>query len=502
MRKVFRVPAPWANFRPAASGLFRQSEAGHARKRLRAASFAGSFDRTAMTTFDEPRTPVSASTRTTARDAVERRRAALLDAMAASSPSAVALLPAAPTSIRNNDVEHDYRQDSDFFYLTGFDEPHSLLVLDARERRTTLFVRARDRDREVWDGPRAGVEGAKQNFGADEAHAIGELDEKLPKLLENKQRIYYRLGVDRTLDDRLLAAIDRVRARQRTGVTAPTEIVDPGVMLHEMRLRKSNIEAEAMRRAARITREAHELAMARARPGMREFELEALLLDTFRRRGSERAAYGSIVGSGPNACILHYRKNDRCIEPGDLILIDAGCEYEYYASDVTRTFPVGGKFSHEKQAIYETVLEAQLEGIAAVRPGTTLDAIHRVTVEVITRGLLRLGLLSGEPEKIIETGEYKRFFMHRTSHWLGMDVHDVGAYFVDGRPRPLEAGFALTVEPGIYIAPDDAGVAPEWRGIGVRIEDDIVITDSGAEVLTDGIPKTVEEIVRACGAGS
>jgi len=482
---------------------FRETEVEDARKRLRAASFAGSFDRTAMTMFDEPMTSVSASPRATARDAAEHRRTAVFDAMAASSsPSAVAVLPAAPTSIRNNDVEHDYRQDSDFFYLTGFDEPHSLLVLDARERRTTLFVRARDRDREVWDGPRAGLEGAKQIYGADEAYVIGELDDKLPKLLENRQRIYYRLGFDRKLDDRLLAAIDRVRARQRTGVTAPTEIVDHGVILNEMRLRKSPIEAETMRRAARITREAHELAMARARPGMREFEIEALLLDTFRRRGSERAAYGSIVGSGPNACILHYRKNDRCIQPGDLVLIDAGCECDYYASDVTRTFPVGGVFSREQQAIYEIVLEAQLEGIAAVRPGTTLDAIHRVSVEVITRGLLRIGLLSGEAEKIIETGDYKRFFMHRTSHWLGMDVHDVGAYFVDGKPRLLEAGFALTVEPGIYVAPDEAGVPSEWRGIGVRIEDDVVVKESGAEVLTDGIPKTVAELVRACEAGS
>lgn len=450
-----------------------------------------------MSMLDEIAIPVSASPRATARDAAVRRRA-VFDAMTASSPSSVAVLPAAPTSIRNNDVEHDYRQDSDFFYLTGFDEPQSLLVLEAGERKTTLFVRPRDRDREVWDGPRAGVEGAKQTYGADEAHAIGDLDDKLPKLLENKRRVYYRFGNDRKLDDRLFAALDRVRARQRTGVTAPTEIVDSGVILHEMRLRKSPVETEAMRQAARITREAHELAMSRTRPGMREFEVEALLLDTFRRHGSERAAYGSIVGSGPNACILHYRRNDRRIEDGNLVLIDAGCEYDYYASDVTRTFPVGGKFSREKQAIYETVLEAQLEAIAAVRPGVTLDAIHKVSVEVITRGLLRLGLLSGEAEKVIETADYKRFFMHRTSHWLGMDVHDVGAYFLDGKPRPLEAGFALTVEPGIYIAPDAPGVPAEWRGIGVRIEDDLLVTDSGAEVLTAGIPKTVEEVVRAC----
>jgi Xaa-Pro aminopeptidase len=429
-----------------------------------------------------------------------RRRATVFDAMSAASPSAVAVLPAAPVFLRNNDVEHEYRQDSDFFYLTGFDEPQSVLVVDALDRKTTLFVRPRDHEREVWDGPRAGVDGATKAYGADEAFGIGELDEKLPTLLENRRRVYYRLGRNRTFDDRLLAAIERVRGRQRTGVATPTEIADPAVILHEMRLSKSALEIETMRRAARITREAHELAMRRARPGMHEYEVEALLVDTFRRHGSERPAYGSIVGSGPNACVLHYRKNDRRMEPGDLLLIDAGCEYGYYASDVTRTFPVGGAFSREQQAIYEVVLEAQLDGIAAVRPGTNLDAVHRVSIDVITRGLLRLGLLSGEPEQIIEAGTYKRFFMHRTSHWLGMDVHDVGSYFVEGQPRTLTPGIVLTVEPGIYIAPDDTTVAPEWRGIGVRIEDDVVVTESAAEVLTGGIPKTVEEVVRACAA--
>jgi Xaa-Pro aminopeptidase len=430
----------------------------------------------------------------------ERRRTAFLDAMAAASPSAIAVLPSAPVFIRNNDVEHEYRQDSDFFYLTGFDEPESVAVLDATTRKTTLFVRARDRDREVWDGPRAGVDGAKARYGADEAFVIGELDEKLPDLLQNRRRVFYRLGKHRPFDDRLLASLDRVRARQRTGVSTPTEIADPGTLLHELRLRKTPDELDAMRRAVSITREAHELAMARAKPGMHEYEVEALLLDTFRRRGAERPAYGSIVGSGPNACVLHYRKNDRRMEPGDLLLIDAGCEYAYYASDVTRTFPVGGGFSREQQAIYELVLEAQLEGIAASRAGATLDAIHLRTVQVVAGGLVRLGLLSGDVDNLIETAAYKRFFMHRTSHWLGMDVHDVGLYFVDGKPRPLEAGMVITVEPGIYIAPDEASVAPEWRGIGVRIEDDVLVTPSEPEVLTAGIPKTVEEVRRAIAA--
>src|SRR5579863_6949799 len=370
-------------------------------------------------------------------DVFGSRRAAFFDAMAAASPSAVAVLPSAPVFVRNNDVDHEYRQDSDFFYLTGFDEPESVLVLDAEERKVTLFVRPRDREREVWDGPRAGVDGAKA-LGADVSFVVAELDEKLPNLLQNHRRVYYRLGASRRFDDRLLGAIDKVRARQRLGVTAPTEVVDPGAVLHEMRLRKSPVEIETMRTAARITREAHELAMNRTRPGMHEYEVEALLLDTFRRHGSERPAYGSIVGSGPNACVLHYRKNDRRIDQGDLLLIDAGCELGYYASDVTRTFPVARGFSREQQAIYELVLEAQLAAIPAARPGATLEQIHNICVQVVTRGLVRLGLLSGEVDKLIEEGRYKKFFMHRTSHWLGMDVHDVGNYFVESKPRPLE----------------------------------------------------------------
>jgi Xaa-Pro aminopeptidase len=427
------------------------------------------------------------------------RRAAFFDAMAAASPSAVAILPAAPVALRNNDVDHEYRQDSDFFYLTGFDEPGSLALLDAKDRTMTLVVRPRDREREIWDGQRAGVDGATSDFGANAAFPVAELDDRLVASMSDRRRIYYRLGAGR-FDERVLGAIDRVRGRQRTGIFAPTEIVDPGTILHEMRLRKSPAEVETMRAAGEITREAHEAAMARARPGMREYEVEAMLLDTFRRRGSERPAYGSIVGSGPNACVLHYRRNDRVIDAGDMLLIDAGCEYGYYASDVTRTFPVGRDFSAPQQAVYELVLEAQLQGIAAVRPGTALDAIHALTVETITRGLVRLGLLSGDVEKIIEAGGYKRFYMHRTSHWLGMDVHDVGGYFVDGKPRPLEAGMVLTVEPGIYIAPDDDTVAPEWRGIGVRIEDDVAVTALGSEVLTAAIPKTPDAIRKACAA--
>lgn len=417
--------------------------------------------------------------------------------MASASPGAVAVLASAPVFRRNNDVEHEYRQDSDLFYLTGFDEPESVAVFDSKTLKFTLFVRPRDPDREIWDGPRAGVDGAKSVHGADEAFAVGELDEKLPTLLQDRERVYYRLGQNRPFDDRVLAAIDRVRARSRAGVVAPTEIVDPGSILHDMRLRKSHEEVETMRAAARITREAHELAMQRAQPGMHEYEIEALLLDTFRRHGSERPAYGSIVGSGPNACVLHYRKNDRRIREGELLLIDAGCELGYYASDVTRTFPVARGFSREQQAIYELVLEAQLAAIPAARPGATLEQIHNICVQVITRGLVRLGLLSGEVDTLIEEGRYKKFFMHRTSHWLGMDVHDVGNYFVQAKARPLEAGMVLTVEPGIYIGPDEPSVASEWRSIGVRIEDDVVVTAGEPDVLTEGIPKTVDEVLRA-----
>lgn len=430
-----------------------------------------------------------------------KRRASFAAAMAkGGSGDAVAILPAAPVFARNSDVDHDFRQDSDLFYMTGFDEPHSALVLDAGDKKTTLFVRPRDPEREIWDGPRAGVDGAKAKFGADEAHVIRDLDDQLPKLLQNKRRLYYRLGRDRAFDDQVLRAIDRARARARLGFSWPTEIVDPGELLHEMRLFKDEADLGAMKRAAEITKEAHLRAMARARAGMNECEVEALLLETFRKHGSQRPAYHSIVGSGANATILHYIVNNREMHGGELLLIDAGCEYGYFASDVTRTFPVGGKFSREQQAIYELVLEAQTEGIAETRAGATVDQIHTKCVEVTTRGLVRLGLLQGEVDKLIETEAYKPFFMHRTSHWLGMDVHDVGRYYIDGKPRVLEPGMVLTVEPGIYIGRDYDKVPAEWRGIGVRIEDDILVTDGAPMNLTEEIPKGVAELERACAA--
>jgi Xaa-Pro aminopeptidase len=420
-----------------------------------------------------------------------------MDAMSARAENAVAVLPSAPVYIRNNDVDHEYRQDSDLFYLTGFDEPGSVLVLSAKDRKATLFVRPRDPEREIWDGPRAGVDGAKSVFGANDAFKISELAEELPKLLGNQRTLFYRLGRDRAFDDKMFEALDATRRRGRTGITWPTEIVDPGTVLHEMRLIKGSEDLDAMRTAAAITRDAHVRAMGAARPGMYEYEVEALILETFRRRGSERPAYGSIVGSGVNATVLHYRQNNRKMEEGDLLLIDAGCEFGYYASDVTRTFPVSGKFTKEQEAIYQLVLDAQLASIEKTRVGGSIDEVHAASVEVITKGLVALGLLEGDVKTLIEKEAYKPFYMHRTSHWLGMDVHDVGSYFVDGKPRKLEPGMVLTVEPGIYIGEGYDKVPKEWRGIGVRIEDDILVTNEGPVNLTADIPKTVEELRQA-----
>jgi Xaa-Pro aminopeptidase len=415
-------------------------------------------------------------------------------------PGGVAVLPSAPVAIRNNDVEHEYRQDSDFYYLTGFTEQESVLVLATNHpaHASVLFVRARDPDREVWDGARAGVDGAVKDFGADAAFPIAELAQRLPDYLQNHDRLLYRLGKDRAFDEKMLAALDATRARSRRAITWPTQIVDPASILHEMRLFKSKEELSTMQRAAAITRDAHLAAMQLAKPGRYEYEVEAALRQSFRMNGSERPAYTPIVGSGPNATVLHYRQNDRRMEPGDLLLIDAGCEFGYYASDVTRTFPVNGKFSAPQQAIYSIVLDAQLAAIGATRPGGTLEQIHDEAVHVIVDGLLALGLLAGDRQKILDEQLYRPFYMHRTSHWIGMDVHDVGAYFRDQEPRPLEPGMVITVEPGIYIAAGNTAVPAEYRGIGVRIEDDILVTDGGHLNLTADIPKSVSELERAC----
>ncbi|MDB4972668.1 MAG: Xaa-Pro aminopeptidase [Myxococcaceae bacterium] len=423
------------------------------------------------------------------------RRKAVLDGMVRDGGEGVMIIPSPPTFIRNNDVEHEYRQGSDLYYLTGFDEPDSVLVLSTKhaEHRAVLFLRARDPERETWDGPRLGSERAPAALGIDAAFHISELEGLLPGYLENVKRVHYRLGLDRRFDERFLNAMDVVRMRARRGGEYPTEFVDPGVLLHEMRLKKRPDEVALMRRASEITREAHLAAMKAALPGRYEYEVEAELLRTFRAHGSERPAYGSIVGAGPNATILHYRKNDRRLEEGDLLLIDAGAEFGYYASDVTRTFPVSGRFTGAQRAIYDLVLRAQLAAIAEVRPGATIEGVHDKTVEVLVDGLLELGLLSGDRQEVIDKGDYKKFYMHRTSHWLGMDVHDVGRYHRAGAPRPFEPGFVLTVEPGLYISAH-ADVEPAYRGIGVRIEDDILVTSDGHDNLTFDIPKTAPEL--------
>jgi Xaa-Pro aminopeptidase len=415
-------------------------------------------------------------------------------------PGGVAVLPAAPVAIRNNDVEHEYRQDSDFHYLTGFDEPESVLVLASEhpQHKAVLFVRPRDPEREVWDGARAGVEGAVKDFGADAAFPISELSAKLPEYLENHEKLLYRFGRDRVFDDKVLSALDATRMRARRGVTCPTNMIDPAALLHEMRLFKSKEEIAAMQRAAAITRDAHLGAMHLAKPGRYEYEVEALLREVFRKNGSERPAYTPIVGAGANATVLHYKSNTKRIEEGELLLVDAGCEYDYYASDVTRTYPVSGKFSEAQRAIYQLVLDSQLAAIAGTRPGVTLEDVHKIALEVIVDGLLGLGLLSGDRQKVLDEHLYRPLFMHRTSHWLGMDVHDVGAYYRSKKARALEPGMVITVEPGIYVAEGNTSVPAAYRGIGVRIEDDILVTAEGNLNLTAEIPKTVSELELAC----
>jgi Xaa-Pro aminopeptidase len=423
-------------------------------------------------------------------------RPQLAEFMRRMEPNSVAILPAAREVTRSNDSEYRFRQDSDFYYVTGFGEPDAIAVVaPSKEEQFTLFVRPRDPEKEVWTGRRAGVEGAKESFGANAAFPVEEFQAKLAEMLDGARNLYYRLGGGNPdLDEQLIRQIAHMRVMGRRGVRPPQAIVDPGSILNEMRLFKSEEEIALMQRSADIASEAHREAMKSVRPGMKEYEIEALIEYIFRKNGASAPAYNSIVGGGVNATILHYINNDSELKDGELLLIDAGAEYEGFASDITRAFPISGRFTDAQRDIYQLVLDCQERCIEMVAPGVTLEQMHQRSVEILTEGMVRLGLLQGDAEKLIEEEGYKKFYMHRLGHYLGMDVHDVGVYMADGQPRPVEAGIVMTVEPGLYIAEDAEGIPDKYRGIGVRIEDDVLVTENGYRVLTDKAPKQIEEI--------
>ncbi|MHC6217232.1 Xaa-Pro aminopeptidase [Stenotrophomonas acidaminiphila] len=415
--------------------------------------------------------------------------------MEAAGDDAILVLPAAPERVRSNDTHYPYRQDSDFWYLCGFPEPEAVLVLipGRRHGETILFCRERDPEREAWDGPREGQEGAVARYGMDDAYPIEDLDDILPGLLEGRSRVYYHFGRDADFDLKLIGWVNRVRSQVRHGAQPPHEFLELGHLLHEQRLFKSPAEIALMQRAADISVQAHRAAMRLARAGIHEYELQAELEREFRRHAA-CPAYNSIIGAGANACVLHYRTNSGGSGEGDLVLIDAGAEYHGYASDITRTFPVNGRFSAEQRALHDLVLAAQAAALEQAQPGIAYEEGHLAAVEVLTEGLLRLGLLRGDLEENLIEGHYKRFYRHKTGHWLGLDVHDVGDYKLAGESRLLEAGMVFTIEPGLYVSPDDHSVEPRWRGIGIRIEDDVLITADGHRVLTAALERSADEI--------
>ena len=408
---------------------------------------------------------------------------------------AIAIIPAAPERFRNSDAHYRYRQDSDFHYLTGFAEHEAVLALvpGRAHGEVILFCRERDPDRERWDGVRLGTEAAVAALAVDDAFPISDIDDILPGLIEGRERVYYHFGRETDFDLKLIGWVNRVRAQVRQGARPPHELVALGHVLHDMRLYKSKAEIKAMKRAASITVDAHLRAIAATRPGQNEAAIEAELQHTFRCQQAV-AAYEPIVGGGGNACVLHYRANAALLKDGDLLLVDAGAEFECYAADVTRTWPINGRYSAEQRALYELVLAAQLAAIEQARPGVPFITMHHTAVRVLTEGLCRLGLLTGTAESQIQASGYQRFYMHKTGHWLGLDVHDVGDYRIGEDSRELEVGMVLTVEPGLYIAVDEASVEPRWRGIGIRIEDDVLVTRSGPEVLSARLPKDPDEI--------
>jgi Xaa-Pro aminopeptidase len=421
------------------------------------------------------------------------RRKRLMDAIA---PGATAILPSAPIAIRSGDVEFIYRQDSDFYYLTGFAEPESVALFSPGhpDGEFVMFVRPRDKERETWTGRRAGVEGAMIEYGADKAHVIDELEKILPRYLEKSDRVHYPLGLNEKMDERVLKLIRWAQSmRPRSGM-GPSSIIDPRDIIHELRLKKEPAELESMRRAMAISAEAHKRAMMKARGGMKEWQIEAEVDFTFRSNGAAGPSYPSIIASGPNAATLHYINNDREMRAGELLLIDAGAEYDFYAADITRTSPIGKRFTALQRSIYELVLEAQRQAIEKIKPGARFDDPHETALRVLVDGMRQLGILKGSAAEIIDSATYRRYYMHRTSHWLGMDVHDVGLYRVDGASRVLEPGMVLTVEPGLYINADDEEVPESFRGIGIRIEDDVLVTADGYEVMTAATPKSVADV--------
>ncbi len=410
--------------------------------------------------------------------------------------NSIALLSAATLKTRSHDTEYSYRQHSDFYYLSGFVEDQAMLALikGPAGNKVVLFCQPKDKTKEIWSGILTGPDAAVGQLHIDEAWPIGELDQRMPALIDGSERVYYSIGQDAALDTRVSMWVNDLRARARQGARAPVqfEMLDP--LVHEMRLFKDAAEVKLMQKAADISARAHCRAMLAARDGLYEYHLEAELQHEFISSGARFPAYNSIVAAGANACILHYIENNKPLRDGDLVLIDAGCEYEYYASDITRTFPVSGKFSKEQKALYDIVLKAQLKAIDAIKPGVAWDEPHNITVRVITEGLVELGLLKGNVKKLIADGAYRDFYMHRAGHWLGIDVHDAGSYLKGDKWRPYEAGMVTTIEPGIYVSPDNKKVAKKWRGIGIRIEDDVLVTRNGNRVLTHAVPKTTEEI--------
>ena len=410
--------------------------------------------------------------------------------------NSIAILPAAPVVKRNRDVEYHYRPDSDFYYLTGFPEPEAVAVLipGRSHAEYVLFCRERDETKERWNGSRAGHEGAIENYGADDAFPIGDLDDILPRMLEQCERVFYAMGCNPDLDKRMSEWISQIRSQSRSGMHGPLEFIALDHYLHDMRMYKGHSEIKRMRTAARISAQAHMRVMRACRPGLKEYQLEAEFIHECACMGARFQAYPAIFGSGKNGCVLHYIDNDSELQDGDLLLVDAGCEYGYYASDITRTFPVNGVFTEEQRQMYELVLAAQEAAIEEVKPGNHWNDPHDAAVKIVTKGLVDLGLLKGRVQTLIKNEAYKEFYIHRTGHWLGMDVHDVGDYKVDGEPRLLEPGMVLTIEPGIYIPAGGKKVAKKWWDIGIRIEDDVLVTKDGYDVLSKDAPKTVAEI--------